>query len=658
MGFVESYAYDGNRNRTAYTDKNGNNMTYKYDAMNHLTEKSAGSSRYTYKYDASGNKTAVFGDYRADYTYDGKHNLIREETGEGVKKYIFDLQGNRIGFGLSLNGNEKINLGYKYDNVGRVSQVVSGETVIADYSYDNNGNITEVDYDNGGKTIYSYNKANLVTNVSNSALDNVISEFDYTYYMDGRQKTKSDNSIIENYVYDDLGRLIADNYASYEYDDYSNRIRMNDTAYAYDKNGRLIGDNFSYDNNGSLLSDGKNNYKYDIWNRLIAANGETYSYDDLNGRVGVDSGVLINDGMDIVYTSDGVSETIYLNGLNPIAFENSEGRQYYFFNAHGDTVNIINNSGIETRSYSYDSFGTEKNPDLTDFNPIRYSGQYFNANSKNYYSNSRYYNTETGRFLSQDSYYGDDEDILSLNQYTYCYNDPIQYVDLSGNSVISAAKAIAADSLRKAGKDMLKSYLKDQYSSAIGISIEDKDYFGEFTKNVGKNAAAGTGQQIAKKLGISTEYSVFEPIIESGVKNVAEEFNVSQKENRDFSIGNAVGETAAGVVLSYVKSAPGVGTVYDMCLDLNNGDIFKNLTVKKVTKAVDIVADSMGYEPVNWNAGKDLYKTNTKQFNNDYNSFKSKGWSSNTSYWYALSQSLSRKVSRGNSWLRKNGYIK
>ena len=137
-----------------------------------------------------------------------------------------------------------------------------------------------------------------------------------------------------------------------------------------------------------------------------------------------------------------------------------------------------------------------------------------------------------------------------------------------------------------------------------------------------------------------------------------EEFNSSQKENRDFSMGNVVGETATGVVLSYVKSAPGVGTVYDMCLDLSNGDIFKNITVKTFTKTVDTVADSMGYEPINWNAGKDLYKTDSKQFSSDYNSFKSKGWSSNTSYWYAMTQSLSRKVQSGNSWLKKYGYIK
>lgn len=246
---------------------------------------------------------------------------------------------------------------------------------------------------------------------------------------------------------------------------------------------------------------------------------------------------------------------------------------------------------------------------------------------------------------------------MSLNQYTYCYNDPIQYVDLSGNSVISTAKKIALDSLKKSGKSTLKSYLKGQYSSAIGIDTSNTNYFGDFAKNLGKNTLKGIGKKISGKLGIAKEYSAFEPVIESGVKNVIEEFNSSKKENRDFSMGNVVNETASGVVLSYIKSAPGVGTVYDMCLDLSNGNIFRNLTVKTFTTVVDAVADGMGYNDINWNAGKDLYNVDSQQFSSDYNSFRSKGWSSNTSYWYALNQSLSRKVQRGNSWLKNNGYI-
>jgi uncharacterized protein RhaS with RHS repeats len=46
---------------------------------------------------------------------------------------------------------------------------------------------------------------------------------------------------------------------------------------------------------------------------------------------------------------------------------------------------------------------------------------------------SRYYDPEVGRFISEDSYWGKSSDPLSLNLYTYCQNDPIQYYDPSGH---------------------------------------------------------------------------------------------------------------------------------------------------------------------------------------------------------------------------------
>lgn len=46
---------------------------------------------------------------------------------------------------------------------------------------------------------------------------------------------------------------------------------------------------------------------------------------------------------------------------------------------------------------------------------------------------ARYYNPGIGRFISGDSYPGDASAPLSLNYYTYCYNNPIRYIDYSGN---------------------------------------------------------------------------------------------------------------------------------------------------------------------------------------------------------------------------------
>ena len=41
-----------------------------------------------------------------------------------------------------------------------------------------------------------------------------------------------------------------------------------------------------------------------------------------------------------------------------------------------------------------------------------------------------------GRFLTRDTYTGEEDEPLSLHLYAYCYNNPVVYVDITGNSPI------------------------------------------------------------------------------------------------------------------------------------------------------------------------------------------------------------------------------
>lgn len=107
---------------------------------------------------------------------------------------------------------------------------------------------------------------------------------------------------------------------------------------------------------------------------------------------------------------------------------------YYLYNGHGDVVQLYNGSGTLTREYDYDAFGNEVSPNAGDTNPFRYAGQYFDVETGTYYLRARYYDPSVGRFTQQDGWaYADPSDPLSLNLYTYCFNDPVQYVDFSGN---------------------------------------------------------------------------------------------------------------------------------------------------------------------------------------------------------------------------------
>ena len=85
-----------------------------------------------------------------------------------------------------------------------------------------------------------------------------------------------------------------------------------------------------------------------------------------------------------------------------------------FYDVHklqGDLTKILNASGSVVVQYIYDSWG--KILSITGSlantvgakNPIRYRGYYYDTESELYYLNSRYYDPETGRFISKEITY-------------------------------------------------------------------------------------------------------------------------------------------------------------------------------------------------------------------------------------------------------------
>ena len=124
----------------------------------------------------------------------------------------------------------------------------------------------------------------------------------------------------------------------------------------------------------------------------------------------------------------------YVKGINYIASISLGNKSYYFlFNGHGDVVQTVDKTGKVQNNYDYDIWG---NPILTVETAacaIRYAGEFYDSETGLYYLRARYYDSEIGRFISEDSYSGETDDPLSLNLYTYCENNPITYTDPSGH---------------------------------------------------------------------------------------------------------------------------------------------------------------------------------------------------------------------------------
>ena len=95
--------------------------------------------------------------------------------------------------------------------------------------------------------------------------------------------------------------------------------------------------------------------------------------------------------------------------------------------------------------YVYDAWGNHRvldkdgneitDPDhIGNQNPFRYRGYFYETVSGLYYLKSRYYDPETGRFLTPDSIeYLDPDTIGGLNLYAYCNNNPVMFSDPEGH---------------------------------------------------------------------------------------------------------------------------------------------------------------------------------------------------------------------------------
>ena len=104
----------------------------------------------------------------------------------------------------------------------------------------------------------------------------------------------------------------------------------------------------------------------------------------------------------------------------------------------GDVVAIYNESGAKVASYVYDAWGNftttyhNGGSSLTPVikNPLLYRGYYYDRDLGMYYLQTRYYDSNIGRFLNADSALYDG--LLGYNMYAYCNNDPVNYVDHTG----------------------------------------------------------------------------------------------------------------------------------------------------------------------------------------------------------------------------------
>lgn len=230
-------------------------------------------------------------------------------------------------------------------------------------------------------------------------------------------------------------------------------VKGQTVSYAYNSEGYLVqagNEKFSYDPAGNLVSKTApgRTYKYDEENRLIEvrANGSIirYTYDGEGNRVQRESnGQVVHylyhrltslPQVMAEYDESGKLLRHHLLGPSRIALRDASGQTIWLLEDRlGSTRIVVDAVGKVLARYAYPSpFGM---PTLTEGTPqtdFLFTGEQCDSAAQLLYLRARYYDPQTGRFLSVDPLPGLLSDPQSFNRYVYASNDPVNRVDPTG----------------------------------------------------------------------------------------------------------------------------------------------------------------------------------------------------------------------------------
>lgn len=289
-------------------------------------------------------------------------------------------------------GSLKATRNYSTDEMGNVTNIMDSTFGSHEYSYDYRGYMTREDgtyykYDNNGNIIkkgsISFEYDSLIKGRLVSVGPKKIE-----YYLDNPLNPKSYNG--NTFVFE--GRMLTryiygGGYYAFEYNDQGLRTSKKDY--------RGIGTKYYYDGD-KLVTEINDNYRNDF---LYDENGKLY-------------GFIHNKTDKYYYVRD------FMQNILGIVDINGNLVVKYMYSAYGE-INSITGSMSET---------------IGKINPFRYKGYYFDIETNMYYCKTRYYVPEWCRWLNADNPKAlETDDILDLNLFCYCKNNPIIFSDENGD---------------------------------------------------------------------------------------------------------------------------------------------------------------------------------------------------------------------------------
>lgn len=478
------YFYDPNGNLIYRRDNKRQWIKYEYDKLNRLTKK--------YYLGSGSNKPVVKNSYDSGAGKNLIGRLAKVEDRSGKIEYSYDQRGRIQWKKRQLKGLKgKFMTRYRYDSMDRLSQTIcpnSKQTAVI-YKYDESnrlhsipGYVTEIThnargqrqsilYANGVRTDYRYDPQTFwLDTLQTTSKGGKAGDLQYLVYRYDKVgnilgiEDKTTSPAKQTYQYDALYQLVraqsqgAVSYnIAYGYDNIGNMIQKSDLApgiLKYDTEGRphtldSYGSvTLTYDNNGNLEKTSEMKLSWDYEDRLVRAEKNdgtvaTYGYDPTGvrtmkrvkkgGKVHtvyyVDKVLEIRDGQEFLYVFDdqtrvarvdakGQATHLHADHLGSITFLTTPyGKKEETGLRYGPYGRILAAQGAGNVKYG---FNGKEIDDETGFH--YYGARYYDAQRVSWTSADPMMLTSTGGVL----------DLRRLNLYTYVVNNPIVFVDPTG----------------------------------------------------------------------------------------------------------------------------------------------------------------------------------------------------------------------------------
>lgn len=490
---------------------------HEYDFLGRLAsfKGSDDSFHYSYTYDLNHNPIVVRDEKTQAITsrkYDRNNRMVSEVLGNGLSThYTYD----RMGRPLSVTFPDQSGMGYVYQacflkEVQRWSKDNEVEYAHVYNEYDLAGNVTsETLIEKGGTTTYQYDLLGRTLKISNKQWNETVPSQGYDSVGNLQQYSITDaiGTINSSFIYDDLYQLKSEQGAAthkYIFDSLHNCVEKDAIPHSINALNQLLSDSkssYSYDFNGNLVQKtvGNTHYTYDALDRLTSVTQGSrqtcYTYDAFNRRLSkVD---LEQDPITLNWDQKSSTLYFYQQGQNEIGACDSKGtitelrllgsgkgaeigaaiamelggRLFAPIHDHnGNVMCLINpRNGHTEETYRYSAFGEEQvfdsfNRKETALNPWRFSSKHVDQESKLIYFGRRYYDPETGRWLTPDPM----GESAGPNLYAYVNNNPLTHFDSYGLWIESpVARADEQTHFRSTRQDIGNSRGSDSPPSAI-----------------------------------------------------------------------------------------------------------------------------------------------------------------------------------------------